>query len=101
MTAIAGGADASVVVGFMKGWEALRVLSYAGCRPFSRDRDGLTIGEGAGVLVLESKRSRAAARGATAVDGGRRVRGMSADAADVTSWPRMPGGAARAMQHRA
>ena len=92
--ALAGGADASVVVGFMKGWEALRVLSPDGCRPFSRDRNGLTIGEGAGVLVLEEA-GRAAARGATALMEIAGL-GMSADGADITAPD--AGGAARAMR---
>ncbi len=52
--AVTGGSDASIVPGFMKGWEALRVLSADACRPFSRDRSGLVMGEGAGVLVLEA-----------------------------------------------
>ena len=92
--AVAGGADASVVVGVMKGWEALRVLSPGGCRPFSRDRDGLTIGEGAGVLVLEAA-EHAAARGAVPL---MEIAGfgMSADGADITA-PNA-GGAARAMR---
>ena len=81
--AVAGGADASVVVGFLKGWEALRVLSPKGCRPFSNDRDGLTIGEGAGVLVLEEA-EHAAARGAVPL---MEIAGfgMSADGADITA----------------
>ncbi len=92
--AVSGGSDASIVVGFMKGWEALRVLSPGGCRPFSRDRDGLTIGEGAGVLVLEEA-GHAEARGAVAL---MEVAGfgMSADGADITAPD--AGGAARAMR---
>ena len=50
---LAGGADASLVPGYVKSWEALRVLSPDACRPFSADRNGLVLGEGAGVLVLE------------------------------------------------
>src|SRR5690606_13614416 len=36
--AVTGGTEASITVGTMKGWEALRVLAPDMCRPFSRDR---------------------------------------------------------------
>jgi len=81
--AVTGGSDAPVVFGFLKGWEALRVLTADACRPFSRDRSGLAIGEGAGIVVLEAW-DRAVARGA-------RIHaelvgfGMSADAGDITA----------------
>lgn len=81
--AVTGGSDAPVVFGFLKGWEALRVLTADACRPFSRDRSGLVIGEGAGILVLEAW-DHAVARGA-------RIHaelvgfGMSADAGDITA----------------
>jgi len=51
--ALTGGTEACVTYGTMLAWEALRVLSYENCRPFSRNRSGLVIGEGAGMLVLE------------------------------------------------
>lgn len=92
--AVTGGSDASIVVGVVKGWEALRVLSPAACRPFSLDRTGLAIGEGAGILVLEEA-GHAAARGATPlleVAGF----GMSADAGDLLA--PSADGAARAMR---
>ncbi len=52
--AVVGGSEACITPGLMKSWEALRVLAPDTCRPFSADRRGLVIAEGAGVLVLES-----------------------------------------------
>jgi nodulation protein E len=89
--AITGGSDAPVTVGHMKAWEALRVLSPDGCRPFSKDRNGLVVGEGAAILVLEAM-DRAKARGA-AILAEIAGFGMTADAADLTS-PDAAGGAA-------
>jgi nodulation protein E len=92
--ALTGGSDASIVVGFMKAWDALRVLSPDACRPFSRDRNGLVIGEGAAIMVLEEW-EHAKARGAriyAEVAGF----GMSADAGDLTAPD--PDGAAQAMR---
>jgi nodulation protein E len=59
---IAGGTDSSLGWSNITAWEGLRVVSPTLCRPFSRDRDGLSIGEGAGIIVLEAT-GRAAARG--------------------------------------
>ncbi len=89
--AITGGGDASVVVGVLKAWEGLRVLSPDLCQPFSLDRKGLVIGEGAAMLVLEEW-DQALARGA-------RIQaelvgfGSSADAGDITA-PAIDGAAA-------
>jgi len=92
--ALTGGSDAPVTFGFLKAWEALRVLSGDACRPFSRDRSGLVIGEGAGILVLEEW-GRAHARGARVL--AELVGfGMSADAGDITAPD--ADGAARAMR---
>jgi nodulation protein E len=92
--AISGGSDASIVLGFMKAWDALRVLSPDFCRPFSKDRAGLVIGEGAAILVLEEY-NHARARGApihAEISGF----GMSADAGELTAPD--AAGAARAMR---
>jgi len=79
--ALAGGAEACLTVGTLKGWEALRVLSADTCRPFSRTRSGLVLGEGAAILVLE-RLDRAIARNAR-IYAELRGFGMSADAADI------------------
>ncbi|NYZ13439.1 beta-ketoacyl-[acyl-carrier-protein] synthase family protein [Azospirillum sp. RWY-5-1] len=92
--AVTGGAEASLTVGALKGWEALRVASPDGCRPFSRDRNGLVLGEGAAVLVLEAL-EHAQARGA-AILAELAGFGMSADAKDITAPD--AAGAARAMR---
>lgn len=92
--AVTGGAEASLTVGALKGWEALRVASPDGCRPFSRDRNGLVLGEGAAVLVLEEL-EHASTRGADIL-GELAGFGMSADAKDITAPD--AAGAARAMR---
>jgi len=61
--AIAGGSEAPFSMGMLKSWELLRVVSPDTCRPFSKDRHGLILGEGGAMLVLEpleSARSRGA-----------------------------------------
>jgi nodulation protein E len=92
--AVSGGSDASIVVGFMKAWDALRVLSPDVCRPFSRDRTGLVIGEGAAILVLEEW-EHATRRDAT-IHAELSGFGMSADAGELTA--PSADGAARAMR---
>ena len=50
--AIAGGYEAPLTFGFLRAWDSMRVVSPTSCRPFSADRDGMTLGEGAAMLAL-------------------------------------------------
>ena len=92
--AVTGGAEACITFGTVRGWEAMRVMSPDVCRPFSKDRMGLVLGEGAAMMVLEPL-ERAQARGAEIV-GEVAGFGMSADATDLTAPDQ--GGMARAMR---
>ena len=68
-TAVAGAADCPFSPAVVAAWSAMRALSIRdddfpaeACRPFSADRDGLVLGEGAGILILEAE-SQALRRG--------------------------------------
>jgi 3-oxoacyl-[acyl-carrier-protein] synthase II len=60
--AVAGGADSLCLLTY-SGFNSLRSVDEAPCRPFRGDRQGLSLGEGAGMVVLEGL-ERAVARGA-------------------------------------
>lgn len=64
--AIVGGCELSMTAMNIRVWELLRVLTPNACRPFSIDRNGMVLGEGAAVLVLESETT-ARARGVKAI----------------------------------
>ncbi len=78
------------------GFSGLGALSADRPRPFSAERDGLLLGEGAGALVIEPAAS-ASRRGAAVLAELAGV-GLSADAVHMTAPDRQGGGAARAMQ---
>ena len=76
---IAGGADATITEGIMTGFCIMRIMSTSfndspesASRPFSRNRDGFVLGEGAWMFVMEREESararRRARRRARAVD---------------------------------
>ncbi|MEA9978473.1 beta-ketoacyl-ACP synthase II [Pseudomonas sp. 10B1] len=101
--AICGGAEAAIDKVSLGGFAAARALSSAfndtpqkASRPFDRDRDGFVMGEGAGILVIESL-EHALARGAKPI-----VElvgyGTSADAYHLTAGPEDGSGARRSMQ---
>jgi 3-oxoacyl-[acyl-carrier-protein] synthase II/nodulation protein E len=92
--AIAGGHEAPLTFGFLRAWDSMRVVSPTQCRPFSADRDGMTLGEGAAMLTLETLAS-AQARNAkiyAEIVGF----GFSADASHITQ--PLSDGAASAMR---
>ncbi len=92
--AIAGGSEAPFSLGLLKAWEAMRVIAPDTCRPFSRDRRGMILGEGGAMLFLEPLEA-ARARGAR-IHAEIAGFGMSSDAHHITQ-PSVEG-PARAMR---
>ena len=92
--AVAGGSEAPMSLGHLKAWEAMRVVSPDTCRPFSKGRNGIILGEGSAMLLLEPLEA-ARARGAGIL--GELVGfGMSSDACHITAPSSQ--GAARAIR---
>jgi nodulation protein E len=51
--AVTGGSEAPFAIGHLKAWEAMRVIAPDTCRPFSKDRRGMILGEGGAMMTLE------------------------------------------------
>jgi 3-oxoacyl-(acyl-carrier-protein) synthase len=86
---IAGGSEAPLTLGVLRAWEAMRTIASedpgdasASCRPFSRNRTGLVLGEGAAFTILEDW-DHATARGAT-IHAELSGYGLTCDASHIT-----------------
>jgi nodulation protein E len=80
---LAGASEASLNWGATRAWQAMRVLSPDGLWPFSKNRNGTVLAEGAGILMLEEY-ERAKDRGAPIL-AELMGYGMTADAADMVN----------------
>ena len=80
--AIVGGSEAIATPGCMSGWQMIQALASTTCRPFSKDRDGMVMGDGGAVLILEDY-EHAKARGAQIL-GEFLGAGMTSDAFHIT-----------------
>lgn len=81
--AVVGGTEACITLGTLRAWEAMRVLAPDTCRPFSKGRRGLVLGEGAAMYVIETLES-AQKRGAEIICELVGT-GMSSDAGDIAA----------------
>jgi beta-ketoacyl-acyl-carrier-protein synthase II len=85
---LAGGTEAPITFGMLRSWESVRVLATGNgdpskaCRPFSADREGLVMGEGAAMILLEEL-EHAKQRGAR-IYGELSGFGLSSDASHIT-----------------
>jgi nodulation protein E len=92
--AVTGGSEAFFTIGMLRAWEAMRVVAPDTCRPFSKDRRGMILGEGGAMMILEPFEA-AQARGAK-IYGEVSGFGMTSDAHHLTQ-PTVEG-PARAMR---
>ena len=92
--ALAGGSDSLCRLTYA-GFNSLRAVDPGACRPFRAEREGMSIGEGAAVLVLETE-ARARARGARIL-GWLLGAGASCDAHHMTAPDPQGAGIARAV----
>ncbi len=92
--AVTGGSEALITHTTIKAWESLRVMSSDTCRPFSKNRSGMVIGEGAGTLIFETLEHARARRARIYAE--LAGFGMSSDAHDMLQ--PLDKGAARAMR---
>ncbi|HLO80850.1 MAG TPA: beta-ketoacyl-[acyl-carrier-protein] synthase family protein [Chitinophagaceae bacterium] len=80
--ALTGGSETPITYGYLKAWEAIRVVAPDTCRPFSKNRQGMILGEGGAMMVIETL-EHAKARGAkilAEITGF----GMTSDASHIT-----------------
>jgi 3-oxoacyl-[acyl-carrier-protein] synthase II len=91
---LAGGVD-TVNEFIFSGFYALKALSLTKCRPFALGRDGMVIGEGAAILILENLEHAIARR--ARIYSQVRGYGMAGDAAHITAPDNEGGGLARAI----
>ena len=85
---LAGGSEAPITYGMIRSWESVRVLAIGegdpsrACRPFSADREGFVMGEGAAMLLLEELEhaKKRGARMVAEISG----YGLSSDAGHIT-----------------
>ena len=92
--AVVGGTEACLNLGTLLAWEAMRVLAPDTCRPFSKGRRGIVLGEGSAMFVVETL-EQAQSRGATIL-AELAGAGMSSDAGDIAAPSEL--GAAAAME---
>jgi nodulation protein E len=93
-TCFVGGSEALITPATFRSWEVLRVMTSTLCRPFSKGRNGMVLGEGAAVIIIEAEDT-AQSRGAKpiAILAGY---GTSSDAGDIVRPD--PDGAARCIR---